>query len=312
MSSNNRHIKASVIKIPSVDKDTRIGNILNHIFSIIYQMELTDVQEDMKIFWDFSNCAFLHPFFVGAIALLKRQYGECVELRGLSDGTARYLEAIMLDAPLEIPSDENDESIWEEYKGKTYLPICVFKPFDSSSIKVQELVQKAINEQLGLGISFKRIISLLLSELIDNITEHSKSSDGFLFCQHMPRNKALYVMICDTGRSIYSSYASDARYCDELTQQESSGLVLALSGKSTKNLPEGENRGYGISKSRKLVVEGMGGEFFLLSGSTFARHDLTGETVYDLPQDIRWNGTAVLMMIPTIVPNGLDIYDYIS
>ncbi len=45
----------------------------------------------------------------------------------------------------------------------------------------------------------------------------------------------LYFMICDTGRSIYSSYASDDRYRNSLTVQESSGLLMALGGRSTKD-----------------------------------------------------------------------------
>ena len=81
---------------------------------------------------------------------------------------------------------------------------------------------------------------------------------------------------------------------------------------STKDRPENENRGYGISRSRKLIVDGLGGEFFLLSGSAFARHDANGETVVDLPEDLRWNGTAVLLKIPSSVPHNFCIYDYIS
>lgn len=122
----------------------------------------------------------------------------------------------------------------------------------------------------------------------------------------------LFIMICDTGRSIYSSYANDVRYMDSLTDRESSGLLMALRGKSTKDRPMSENRGYGISKSRKLVVDGLGGEFFLLSGSAFARHDANGEVVVDLPRDFRWNGTAVLIKIPTVIPGNFNIYQYIS
>ncbi len=122
----------------------------------------------------------------------------------------------------------------------------------------------------------------------------------------------LYIMICDTGRSIYSSYASDDRYRDSLTFQESSGLLMALGGRSTKDRPETENRGYGISKSRKLVVDGLGGEFFILSGSAFVRHDANGEVLVDLPGDFRWNGTAVLLKIPIEAPKNFNIYEYIS
>ncbi len=122
----------------------------------------------------------------------------------------------------------------------------------------------------------------------------------------------LYVFICDTGHSIYSSYATDDRYVEILTTAESSALKLALSGKSTKNRPENENRGYGISKSREIIINGLGGEFFILSGGAFFRHDINGETLVDLPESIRWNGTVVLLKIPTIIPKDFDIYNHIS
>lgn len=301
-----------VIKIPPVDKDTRIGSIFNYIFGIIFQTEQTDMRWSGKISWDFSDCKFLHPFFIGAIAILKRQYEGMVELCNIPSPISRYFEAICLESPLVIRDKDNDDRIWERYNSKSYLPICMFRPFDSSSVKAQELIQAAIHRQLGLDRSIKEIISLLLAELIDNITEHSKSNEGFLFCQNKPSENTLYIMICDTGRSIYSSYAADSRYLHLLTNLESSGLLLALKGKSTKDRPENENRGYGISRSRKLVVEGIGGEFFILSGSCFARLDANGEKIVDLPGDIRWNGTAVLLKIPTLIPKEFNIYKFIS
>lgn len=310
MLTTRAHMVSPTVRIPPVDKDTRIGNVFNDIFNIIYQTEQTELGPGDIICWDFSACSFLHPFYVGAIAVLKRQYGDSVRLVGLSAEMARYFSAVLLDDPLEIHREDNDGAVWRRYKGKTYLPVCVFNPFDASSDKAQELVEKAIYEQLGLESALKHVVSLLLGELIDNITEHSMSKEGFLFCQRIPKHGVLYIMICDTGRSIYSSYAADERYCGQLSQLESSGLLLALSGKSTKDLPD--DRGYGISKSRKLVVEGLGGEFFILSGGSFARHDASGEAVFDLPQDLRWNGTAVLLKIPVVVPKALNIYDYIS
>ncbi len=36
----------AIVKIPHVDKDTRIGNIFNHIFGIMFQTEQTDITEE--------------------------------------------------------------------------------------------------------------------------------------------------------------------------------------------------------------------------------------------------------------------------
>lgn len=311
MESSNKKYDI-VVRIPPVDKDTRIGSVFNHIFSIIFQTEQTIIPNDGNIIWDFSNWRFLHPFFIGAISILKRQYSGKIEIRGVPNDISRYFDVVYFSSPLIIHTESNDSNLWERYNGKSYLPICLFNPNDESSVKAQELIQKAINQQLGFSKDLIRVISLLLAELIDNITEHSKSKDGYIFRQKIPRENSLYIMICDTGRSIYSSFASNDKYHDKLTHLESSGLLMALSGRSTKDLPDCENRGHGISKSIKMVVTGLGGGFFILSGSAFARHDSSGEKVADLPGEIRWNGTAILLKLPSTVPSDFNVYKYIS
>lgn len=301
----------AVVNIPSVGKDARIGSVFNHIFSIMFQTEETDTSCGNKIVWDFSQCSFLHPFFLGALSILRRQYGDRVCLRGIKPAISHYLDTVFFESPLSIHSEDNEELIWRQYYTKSYLPICMFHPYDDSSIKAQELVQRAIKEQLSSDNKVHGILSLLLGELIDNITEHSKSEEGFLFSQSWPSEKKLYILISDTGRSIFASYAYDERYANLLTNLESSALVLALRGKSTKDRPESENRGYGISKSRKLIVDGLGGEFFILSGCAFVRYDRNGEVVADLPENYRWNGTVILLTIPTEIPKDFNIYKYI-
>lgn len=301
----------AVVRIPPIGRDARIGSVFNHIFSIMYQTEQTYTGNGHGVVWDFSQCRFLHPFFLGALSVLKQQYGDIVKVSEINNKIAGYLDTVYFHSPLEIMPSDNDYSVWERYNGKTYLPICVFRPKDNSSVKAQELVQRSIRQQLSQNNGVHGVLSLLLGELIDNITEHSKSDEGYLFCQSIPREKVLYVMICDTGRSIFASYASDDRYAESLTNLESSALLLALRGKSTKDRPENENRGYGISKSRKLIIEGLGGEFFILSGSAFVRYDGNGEAVADIPGDFRWNGTIVLLKIPTEIPADFNIYKYI-
>lgn len=311
MNENSNNIKAIVL-IPPIGRDARIGSVFNHIFSIMYQSEQTDISNGQSVVWDFSQCRFLHPFFLGALAVLKYQFGNSVKIEGLRQELSSYLDIVYFHTPLVIQAENNDGSLWSKYNGKTYLPICAFNPYNNSSIKAQELVQQAVKQQLGNDNGVHGVLSLLLSELIDNITEHSHSEEGYLFCQSLPHEKMLHVLICDTGHSIYASYATDARYKDMLSNLESSALILALRGRSTKDRPENENRGYGISKSRKLIIDGLGGEFFILSGSAFVRYDKNGEVIADIPGDFRWNGTIVLLKIPTEIPKTFNIYKYIS
>jgi anti-sigma regulatory factor (Ser/Thr protein kinase) len=299
-----------VLTIPAIGREQRIGSVLNHVCQVMYQMENTNTESNRRIVWDFGKCSFLHPYLLGALSVLKRMYGDVVVCRNIPANIVDYLNVIYFHEPLSVIDDCNNDDLWNRYHGKTYLPICEFNPKDKSSIKAQELVQSTVRNQLGGNMH--SVLSYMLSELIDNITDHSHSPRGYIFCQTIPRQNILYVFIADVGRSIYSSYASDPRYMEQLDNSESSALLLALSGKSTKNRPESENRGYGISKTRELVVNGLGGEFFLLSGSAFARHDAGGEIIADLPGDLRWNGTIALLKIPTVMPPQFNIYNYIS
>jgi hypothetical protein len=41
----------------------------------------------------------------------------------------------------------------------------------------------------------------------------------------------------------------------------------ANQGISTKNLPNAENRGYGILTSKKMIIGGLSGNFIMLSGN---------------------------------------------
>lgn len=301
----------SIVYIPPVEKEIRIGSVFNDIFSIIYQTEQTDMSNGRYIEWDFSRCGYLHPFYLGILSILKRQYGDSVKVTNINQNIKNYLDVICFHEPLVILPGDNDSSIRQKYESKSYLPICRFNPYDDSSTKAQELVQNAVRKRLNLDKTMYEALSLLLAELVDNITEHSRSKDGYLFCQFLPGEKTLNVLICDTGQSIYSSYALNRYHSDSLTNLESSALLLALKGVSTKDLPNAENRGHGISKSINLIVKGVGGEFLLLSGAAFARYDGSGETVVDLPGDLRWNGTAILLKIPLGIHRDLNIYDYI-
>lgn len=300
----------AVITIPPIGRDHRIGSVFSHVFSVMFQTEQTDRNTVHDIIWDFKDCTFLHPFFLAALAVLKNRYGNIIKPQNIA--IKSYFDLVYFHSPL-VVRDNHDDSIWQHYHYRSYLPICLFNPQSKSSTRhAQELVQNTVKAQIGAHPKLHSVLSLLLGELIDNITDHAHSDRGYLFCQRIPRENMLYVFISDTGHTIYSSYASDARYADKLTNRESSALSLALSGMSTKNRPDNENRGYGISKSRKLIVDGLNGEFFVLSGNAFFRHDRQDEVLVDLPETVRWDGTVVLLKIPTIIPEDLDIYKYIS
>lgn len=298
------------VKIPPLNIEPRIGSMFNNVFRIMLQTDLTDERQSAGTVWDWAGCAFLNPFYLAALSVIKNRTDRNVELVGLTPCLARYLDVIRFSEPLRA---EGANDGLGEYKGKTYFPICAFSPKNENAVmRVQQAIQTALKNRLKGRPNIHQALSLLLGEIIDNITDHANSPIAYAFCQYKPSDNKIYLFIADAGRSIYSSFATDDRYSSIITDEESSALQLALQGRSTKNRPEAENRGYGISKSRKLIVNGLGGSFFVLSGNAFFRHDSDNEVVVDLPQDIRWDGTVVLMEIPLQKIDNLNIYDYIS
>ena len=93
---------------------------------------------------------------------------------------------------------------------------------------------------------------------------------------------------------------------------ETEALKLANEGYSTKNRPEAENRGYGISTSKEMLVVGMKGAFFMLSGGAFHRYENGANDYIDLRNLFRWQGTVVLMRIPVVLPDGFNYIDYLE
>ena len=89
-------------------------------------------------------------------------------------------------------------------------------------------------------------------------------------------------------------------------------MRISNEGYSTKDRPGAENRGYGISKSREMIVNGLGGAFFMLSGTAFYRHDENGIVPANIPEEYRWNGTIILVKIPLTAPYGFSFYNYVE
>lgn len=88
--------------------------------------------------------------------------------------------------------------------------------------------------------------------------------------------------------------------------------MAAKDGYSTKNRPDAENRGYGISSNVKMITEGLDGTFAILSGNALMINLNGTMQVASLPEDIEWQGTCVVIRIPIDPDRTFNLYDYIS
>ncbi|WP_282748620.1 hypothetical protein [Paraprevotella xylaniphila] len=294
-----------IIPIPNVPRDDRIGSVFNHLFKVIYATRLS--HDD--VVWDFSDTTFFHPFFLAPFAIYKSLCGKNIECRNMPSYLSSYLDSIYFHTFLDIKDDSDLQKSLQSYSEKSYIPICRFSLKNKNIDRMQSLVQATIEKQNKLDSSLKSAISYMLSELICNISEHSESEFGYLYSQR--KGDALNICIADAGVTVYGSYLRAKKYLEKISGNEAEALRIANEGFSTKDLPNAENRGFGLSTTKRMIVDGLGGSFFMLSGGAFHRHNKDGIQYIKLPEYISWDGTVLLIRIPLTVPSDFNYYKYI-
>lgn len=299
----------NVVFIPNVDRDERIGGAFNHMFSVIYQTEKIN---DKTVIWDFSNASFFHPFFLAPLILYKSRSQKNIRTVNKLPYIDKYFKLIYFDDMLCLDELADLENILNSYKSKSYIPFCRFDICKSNIDGMQTIIQNIIEEQSKAGKEIKTPLSYMLGELICNISQHSDGKYGYIFSQCLShKEKCINICIADDGISVFGSYVKAGKYLDIINSNEAEALRLANEGYSTKDLPESENRGFGISTSKRMLVDGLNGGFFMLSGGAFHRHDANGSDYVKLPEMMNWMGTIVLMKIPINIPLNFNYMEYV-
>ena len=182
-------------------------------------------------------------------------------MHNVSGYTSRYFQYMCFENTLLIDDETNLKEILGGYVGKTYIPICKFAIANRKEDELQSAAQKLIERQSGADLRIRTPLSYFLGELICNIREHSKSPYGYIHAQYLRKEQCIDVSIADEGITVFGSYMESGKYVNEINGNEAKALKLANDGYSTKDLPDAENRGYGISSTKKMLVEGLGGAF---------------------------------------------------
>ena len=298
--------------IPNVLLDERIGSSFNHIIQVVDKTEHTD---GSIVVWDFCNVKFLHPFFLSPLAIYRHQSSKEIRCENISLEMQSYLNNIYFDRMLHFENapKESAEHVMEHYASRSYTPLCSFSMNDENKDAFGSIVRNIIVRQAHLSTSVNTPLSYLLSELVDNIYEHSGSPNGYLFSQYLKREGCIDICIADGGITIPGSYKRAKLFEQEIDGDPAEALRLANEGRSTKNRPGAENRGYGISTSRRMLVEALGGSFFMLSGSAFHRYECHGLNYYaNISRIFYWPGTVILLRIPVNAPQGFNYIDYLE
>ena len=163
------------------------------------------------------------------------------------------------------------------------------------------MIISQLNIQPNVAIGLKYMID----ETLDNITEHSESDRGYIFAQAYPKKGFLDVCIADRGINLLGSYE---KLSDNEIASDMEAIKAANRGLSSKNLPDAENRGFGIMTSKQMLIQGLGGQYLMISGSCLYIKSRILDSFYAMPNGLRWNGTIVALRIPY----QSDTFNYIN
>ena len=302
----------NIIQIPKADIDAKIGEVLMSVFSLMEETERCG----HKIIWDFKGIDFLHPFFISALAVYKDSFEGEIETINICDTLKTGLDAVSFHSPLVFEKDTLPNTLLDEFTESHQAPICKFSVnyayIDEMQTELFSIISTLIKSRVN-GWRPDSALSYLLSELTCNIQEHSHASHGFMIVQCPDSDDYLSICIADNGITIHGSYINSNKpeYIRLIGNDHAEAIRYSTKGVSTKDRP-GNERGYGISTNLNMVVNGLGGSFFLMSGQAFFRSDENGEQFINLPESMNWDGTIILVRIPLKQDNDFNVYNYIE
>lgn len=186
----------------------------------------------------------------------------------------------------------------EGYANKSYLPIVRFpaqRAYDDNKAETMSTYENAAIKMFGIPGNVANCVRYVIDEIVDNISEHSGSETGYICISGNIDSETLDVCIADNGKTLLGSYASSI---DNEIDSDLEALQAANRGISTKNLPNAENRGYGISTSRNMLVTGLGGTFIMMSGEAIYLNSPNVRQFIQLPSGMCIRGTMVAIRIP--------------
>lgn len=287
-------------------KDDRLIDGLTPVVWIMDQMEKS---VDQEVTIDFSDTRFISPVFALSLIVYLTRCGKQIAFTNVSD----YLERIGLgNGGIKPDTMRQTEFLaeLEKYTSKTYIPIIDFAAGRNSDAKevVSSIVENMIIQQLNIQSNVANGLKYMIDETLDNITEHSESDRGYIFAQAYPTKGFLDVCIADRGVSLLGSYE---KLPDNEILSDMEAIKAANRGLSSKNLPDAENRGFGIRTSKQMLIHGLGGQYLMISGSSLYLKSCNLDTFYSMPHGLRWNGTIVALRIP-YHSSSFNYIDYIE
>lgn len=169
-------------------------------------------------------------------------------------GISTYLDQIDFPSGSVRPDDEYEN----------HLPLCrLDKELTETPVELvaRKLYDLLSDEFTGTDTWTVSSVQLPLSELIDNVDQHSRCHNGAVLVQQYPNKDLLDICVADDGVSIPGNFAD---YGERFSSDSRALQKAVVEGYSTKN--NGRERGHGLPTTTRVVCDGLDGEILLVSG----------------------------------------------
>lgn len=291
------------------------GHSISKLLQILRDLQLSNEQQ---VILNFSQARMLNPFFLGGLACVinhEKDKGRSFEFMYGSNYTVQsYLSTICFPQCHAPETGKAEEFILtlDRFKLKRYIPIVYFPTGDSETVSnIRERVLGAIGSIIRLQLNFTETklmpISYMIDELTHNVNDHSEGKGGFIFVQYYPTSNYLDLCICDNGIGILNSYNKTNKFNPS---SETEAVEFAINGRSTKDRPE--SKGFGLWTSRNMLVNGLNGCFYLMTGNSAYMQAFDYKGIINLPDDFYFQGNFVALRIPTLIPTEFNMYNYVE
>ncbi len=195
-----------------------------------------------------------------------------------------------------------DESIQKHIK-KMGFPYPLKIHIDRSKKMDEEINRLLIDIKTKIPKTFESSIPYILSELTDNIEQHSNYAEAFLFVRYDAKEKCLEIGVFDDGLSIPVVFEkNNINY-----SKDSDAIKMALEGKTTKQ--EDISRGFGLRTTR-AIVKALRGEIKIISREGMLIISNSSIDIIDFKKG-KLDGTMIYLKLKT-PEKDLNIYPYLE
>lgn len=241
---------------------------------------------------DLTKCEFIHPTTLIPLLADTEKKGW-IWLTDPNNPVGGYLDYI-------LGSGKTSES------GKSYIsPVRLPKKQAESEKVLSSLYQLESKSHLfskGEGTDGYRYV---ISELTDNIYDHSEFENAFVMAQKYALTGYIELCFYDDGITIPGSYQKCGTSYPPKTHHKA--ILSAIQGVSTK---ADVGRGFGLS-SNVEVFRNIGGEILIVSGHGAIFVDKGGIIPFQLGDDRAMNGTLISIRVLDGRQN-LKLYQYLE